>query len=193
MNSMFRLATVTTLTLFLAACSDPPKVTVPASSAAPVTTVAPRGTSSSAGSQPASESRVATVDLSATGSAGKGGSAAHLDPASSLSRERSVYFDFDQFVIRSQDRPVVEAHGKYLAAQRALKVSIEGNADERGSREYNLALGQKRAQAVVQAMKLLGVGDDQLEAVSYGEERPKGIGHDEASWAQNRRADIRYK
>jgi peptidoglycan-associated lipoprotein len=88
---------------------------------------------------------------------------------------------------------VVEAHGKYLASALTLKVSIEGNADERGSREYNLALGQKRAQAVVQSLKLLGANDEQLEAVSYGEERPKATGHDEAAWAENRRADIRYK
>jgi peptidoglycan-associated lipoprotein len=188
---MFRLATVTTLTLILAACSNPPKVEAPAAAPAPVTTVAPKPAGTPAAPQPAPESRVAPVDLGAN--AGKSGLAPHLDPASSLSRERSVYFDFDQFVVRSQDRPVVEAHGKYLAAQRPLKVSIEGNADERGSREYNLALGQKRAQTVLQSLKLLGVSDDQLEAVSYGEERPKATGHDEESWAQNRRADIRYK
>ena len=190
---MFRLATVTTLTLILAACSNPPKVEAPTAAPAPVTTAAPKSAATPAAPQPAPESRVAPVDLGANANTGKSGLAPHLDPASSLSRERSVYFDFDQFVIRSQDRPVVEAHGKYLAAQRALKVSIEGNADERGSREYNLALGQKRAQAVVQSLKLLGASDDQLEAVSYGEERPKATGHDEESWAQNRRADIRYK
>jgi peptidoglycan-associated lipoprotein len=119
--------------------------------------------------------------------------APHLDPNSDISKKRSVYFDFDEFVIRTSDRPVVEMHGKYLASAPAVKVVIEGSADERGSREYNLALGQKRAQAVLQSFKLLGAADAQLEAISYGEERPMDAGHDEAAWAKNRRADVRYK
>lgn len=184
---MFRLASVTMLTLVVAACSSAPTVPAPAAPApapAPVTTPAPAPAPVAAPAAPraAPESKVTPVTL-----------APHLDPASPISRERSVYFDFDQFVIRAQDRSVVEAHGKYLASASALKVVIEGNADERGSREYNLALGQKRAQAVVQSMKLLGATEAQMEAVSYGEERPKATGRDEASWAQNRRADIRYR
>jgi peptidoglycan-associated lipoprotein len=119
--------------------------------------------------------------------------APHLDPNSDISKKRSVFFDFDKFVIRDQDRMVVELQGKYLASVPALKIAVEGNADERGSREYNLALGQRRAQAVVQALKVLGVSDSQMEAVSYGEERPVATGHDEKSWSENRRADIRYK
>lgn len=191
---MFRLASVTMLTLALAACSNPPKVEAPATAPAASTSAAtaPAAPATPAAAQAAPESRVAAVDLGAT-KPGASTAAAHLDPASPISRQRSIYFDFDQFVIRTEDRPVVEAHGKYLASARTLKVSIEGNADERGSREYNLALGQKRAQAVVQSLKLLGANDEQLEAVSYGEERPKATGHDEAAWAENRRADIRYK
>lgn len=191
---MFRLASVTMLTLALAACSSPPKVEAPAAMPAPsapaAAVVAPPASPPTP--QAASESRVATVDLKAPQPTAST-AAAHLDPASPLFQQRSVYFDFDQFVIRGADRPVVEAHGKYLAAGRALRVSIEGHADERGSREYNLALGQKRAQAVLQSLRLLGANDEQLEAVSYGEERPKATGHDEAAWAENRRADIRYK
>jgi peptidoglycan-associated lipoprotein len=182
---MFRLASVTMLTLVVAACSSAPTVPAPVAPApAPAAAPAPAPAPAVVPAAPAAapESRVTPVTL-----------APHLDPASPISRDRSIYFDFDQFVIRTQDRPVVEAHGKYLASASALKVVIEGNADERGSREYNLALGQKRAQAVVQSMKLLGAADAQMEAVSYGEERPKATGRDEASWAQNRRADIRYR
>jgi peptidoglycan-associated lipoprotein len=140
---------------------------------------------------------VAAAPAAATPAAGSTAAAsglpAHLDPNSAISKQRSVYFEFDQFVIRDADRAVVELHGKYLAGAANVKVSVEGNADERGSREYNLALGNKRAQAVVQSLKLLGATDGQLEAVSYGEERPADAGHDEAAWAKNRRADIVYK
>jgi peptidoglycan-associated lipoprotein len=113
-------------------------------------------------------------------------------PNSPLAR-RSVFFDFDRFDIKGQFQPVVEAHGRYLATAKQRHIVIEGNADERGSREYNLALGQKRADAVKSRLLLLGATDGQIETISYGEERPCGNGHDEAAWAQNRRADIEYK
>jgi peptidoglycan-associated lipoprotein len=103
-----------------------------------------------------------------------------------------VYFDFDQFVIKASDGPLIERQGKYLASKPALAIRVEGNADERGGREYNLALGQKRADAVVRALKVYGVGDKQLEAVSFGSEKPAIQGHDEAAWAQNRRVDLAY-
>ena len=86
----------------------------------------------------------------------------------------------------------MQAHSRYLADKRDARIRIEGNCDERGSREYNLALGQRRAEAVKKVMTVLGVGDARIETVSYGEEKPVGMGHDEASWAQNRRADIKY-
>jgi peptidoglycan-associated lipoprotein len=117
---------------------------------------------------------------------------AYLDPNSPISRERSVYFDFDVFTVKSEYNGLVERQGKYLASNPKLTVKVEGNADERGSAEYNLALGQKRAQAVVQALKVYGVKDGQMEAVSWGKEHPKALGHDEAAWAENRRADIVY-
>lgn len=116
----------------------------------------------------------------------------HLNPNSSISKERSVYFGFDQFDIKADQAGVVERQGKYLAANAALKVRVEGNADERGGREYNLALGQKRAEAVVRGLKAYGVKDNQAEPVSFGSEKPKAEGHDEAAWAQNRRADVAY-
>jgi peptidoglycan-associated lipoprotein len=86
----------------------------------------------------------------------------------------------------------VEAHAKYLGSNPDQKIRIEGNADENGSREYNLALGQKRAQAVKKVMTILGVKENQIEAISWGEERPKAAGHDESAWKENRRADIKY-
>jgi peptidoglycan-associated lipoprotein len=116
----------------------------------------------------------------------------HLNPNSAISKERSVYFGFDQFDIKADQAAVVERQGKYLAANGALKVRVEGNADERGGREYNLALGQKRAEAVVRGLKAYGVKDGQAEPVSFGSEKPKAAGHDEAAWAQNRRADVAY-
>ena len=116
----------------------------------------------------------------------------HLNPNSTISKERSVYFDFDKFDIKADQTAVVERQGKYLAANAALKVRVEGNADERGGREYNLALGQKRAEAVVRGLKAYGVKDGQVEPVSFGSEKPAATGHDEAAWAQNRRVDLAY-
>lgn len=113
------------------------------------------------------------------------------DPAGILAK-RSIYFDFDSFVVRDEFRPLVEAHARYLTTHRQRRIAIQGNTDERGSREYNLALGQKRAEAVRRSLAVLGVDDQQMEAVSFGEERPRAIGGDEAAHAENRRADIVY-
>ena len=114
------------------------------------------------------------------------------DPKNPLSK-RSVYFDFDSFTIRDEYRSVIETHSRYLLANKSRKVIIQGNTDERGSREYNLALGQKRAEAVRRALTSLGVSEAQLEAVSLGEEKPKSTGADDTSLAENRRADIVYQ
>ncbi|GAB3417898.1 peptidoglycan-associated lipoprotein Pal [Massilia agilis] len=114
------------------------------------------------------------------------------DPKGVLAN-RSVYFDFDKFVVRDDGKPVVENHSAYLTKNKQRKVLIQGNTDERGGTEYNLALGQKRAEAVRKAMGALGVSDGQMEAVSLGKEKPKAQGHDEAAWAENRRADIVYQ
>lgn len=114
----------------------------------------------------------------------------YLDPRSSASR--SVYFEFDDAGLKSEYATLIEQHGKFLASHAGLAIKVEGNTDERGSSEYNLALGQKRAQAVVKALEVFGVKPAQLEAVSWGKEKPKATGHDESAWAQNRRADLRY-
>jgi peptidoglycan-associated lipoprotein len=114
------------------------------------------------------------------------------DPKGVLAN-RSVYFDYDSFVVREDGKPVVANHSEYLTKNTGRKVLIQGNTDERGGTEYNLALGQKRAEAVRRAMAALGVSDNQMEAVSLGEEKPKATGSDEAAWAENRRADIVYQ
>jgi peptidoglycan-associated lipoprotein len=106
---------------------------------------------------------------------------------------QSIYFDFDESVIKPEFRSVLEAHARYLRENPSVEGRVEGNADERGSREYNLALGQRRAEAVVRSLTVLGIPAKRLEAVSYGEEKPRATGHDEASWAQNRRGDFVYK
>jgi peptidoglycan-associated lipoprotein len=107
--------------------------------------------------------------------------------------KNSVYFDYDQFDIKPEYKTVVEDHAKYLRANPALRARIEGNADERGSREYNVALGQRRAEAVMKNLRLLGVQDSRMEAISYGEEKPRRTGHDEASHAENRRGDLVFE
>lgn len=134
-------------------------------------------TGSGAGAGSTSQSQVASVDLSKEQGVGALG--------------KVVYFDFDSTLIKDEYRPVVEGHGRVLASDRTRKVVIEGHTDERGGREYNLALGQRRAEAVGQSLKLLGAQDAQIEAVSYGEERPAVAGSDESAWAKNRRAELR--
>lgn len=104
-----------------------------------------------------------------------------------------IYFDFDSFVVKPEFQSVIEAHSRYLTANKVRKMAIEGHTDESGGREYNLALGQKRAEAVRRALGLLGVMDTQVEAVSFGKEKPAAAGFDDASMAKNRRAEINYR
>jgi len=117
--------------------------------------------------------------------------AALKDPRSPLSK-RSVYFDYDSYVVKNEFQAMLAAHGKFLSANSKMKMLIQGNADERGSREYNLALGQKRAEAVRKALVLLGAREDQLEAVSLGEEKPACSESSEECWGKNRRGDMLY-
>jgi len=115
---------------------------------------------------------------------------AAADTAADLTNTRSVFFPFDVDAVQAADRPVIQAHGAYLAKNKNAKVRVEGNADERGSSEYNLALGQHRANNVKKLLILSGAKASQIETVSFGEEKPRATGHDESSWSQNRRADI---
>ena len=114
------------------------------------------------------------------------------DPKSILSK-RSIYFDLDKYDVKPEFQDLVAAHAKYLVANLGFKVLIQGNTDERGSREYNLSLGQKRSDAVKRSLIMLGAKEDQVESVSLGEEKPKNAGHDESAWSENRRADILYR
>jgi peptidoglycan-associated lipoprotein len=115
-----------------------------------------------------------------------------LDDANSILAKRSAFFDFDKSVVKAADKPMVQAHGQYLAAHAERKVVVEGNADERGSTEYNLALGNRRAESVKKMLIVSGAKTGQISTVSYGEEKPRATGHNEAAWSQNRRADIDY-
>jgi peptidoglycan-associated lipoprotein len=114
------------------------------------------------------------------------------DPNSPLAK-RSIYFDFDSYTVSDQYQSLLQAHAQYLKSHPERHVLLQGNTDERGTSEYNLALGQRRAEAVRRALSLMGVPDSQMEAVSLGKEKPVALGHDEASWAQNRRVDIVYQ
>jgi len=113
-------------------------------------------------------------------------------PQGGLLADRIVYFDFDSAEIKGAGNDVVAAHAKFLAANPATRVRLEGHTDERGSREYNIGLGERRAQSVRRALLLQGATDGQISTVSYGEERPAVLGHDEAAWAKNRRVEIVY-
>jgi peptidoglycan-associated lipoprotein len=127
------------------------------------------------------------------GNATQGGmSAAALKDPNNILSKRSVYFDYDSFVVKDEYKAMLEAHAKYLQANRNTRVTLQGHADERGSREYNIALGQKRADAVKKLMQLLGATEIQIETVSFGKEKPKNLGHDETAWAENRRVDVYY-
>lgn len=113
-------------------------------------------------------------------------------PASVLS-ERSIYFDLDRYEVREEYRALLSEHAKFLKENPQFLMLIQGNTDERGSSEYNLSLGQKRANAVRRVLTLLGVDEMQLESVSLGKEKPRALGHNEAAWAENRRADLLYR
>lgn len=128
---------------------------------------------------------------SANGGSGKFGSQPWNDPQSPL-YERSVYFGFDEYTVQTKYQKMLSAHANFLKANPKQKIIIQGNTDDRGTTEYNLALGQRRSDAVRKSLNLMGVSDDQIEAVSFGKEKPKAEGDSEAVWAENRRADIVY-
>jgi len=153
---------------FMAACKTKPEPTPPPP---------PQQTSDTSGVGDAG----ATVDDTATGG-----------PTGELLSKRVVYFDFDRADIRADSQSVVAAHAAYLAKNPAQKVRLEGHADERGSREYNIGLGERRGQAVRRALALQGVAETQLSTVSYGEERPAAAGSDEQTYSLNRRVEIVY-
>ncbi len=171
---MKRIFVPALIALLIAGCSSTPDT--PEQAAAPV--------------EGRDGSGVATV--TAGGVKGNQLPAILTDPKSILSK-RSVYFDYDKYDVKGEYTELVTAHAKFLNGNRQFKMLIQGNTDDRGSREYNLALGQKRADAVKKMLVMLGAREDQVESVSLGEEKPKSEGANEAAWAQNRRADMLYQ
>lgn len=143
-------------------------------------------------------SSVKLDDVSGSGSSGGSGSGSSNfssqpwnDPKSPLF-EKSVYFGFDEYTVQTKYQKMLSTHASYLKANSKQKIIIQGNTDERGTAEYNLALGQRRSDAVRKSLNLMGVSDEQMEAVSFGKEKPKTEGDNEAAWTENRRADIIY-
>ena len=152
----------------------------------------PTPTSSNA-SVPTDESQTSGADASkAFGAAGDATGAGVAGPAGAQLQNRTIYFDFDSSEVKSDYNSLITAHARYLAANPSTRVRLEGNTDERGSREYNIGLGERRAQSVRRALTLQGVAESQITTVSYGEERPAVTGHTEEAWARNRRVDIVY-
>ncbi len=147
-------------------------------------------TVSGSGTGSASSTGGATTGATGSGSAWAGHP---LDDPDSLLAKRTVYFEYDRSVVLEQDRSILEAHAQYLSQNPGAAVTLEGHADERGTREYNLALGERRANSVRQFMSLLGASGQQLRTVSFGEERPAARGNNEEAWAQNRRVEIIYR
>jgi peptidoglycan-associated lipoprotein len=179
------------LALILAACKSTPMVDKPAA-------VEDRSAAAASAAKPAEAAPTAAADTAAVkevvidGNAGSNSNNPLKDPNNILSK-RQVYFDYDSDAVKAEYRPVIEAHAKYLLANRNAKVIVQGNTDERGSREYNLSLGQRRSVAVKKSLNLLGVQDGQIETVSFGEEKATASCADESCAKQNRRADIVYE
>jgi peptidoglycan-associated lipoprotein len=160
----------------LVACSSTPIAEAPVGSAG---TAAAPNTSATAPAQSSVSS--VTAGTPAPGSVGPETAA------------RILYFDYDSSEIRPEFQPVIDAHARWLAARQDRRMMIAGHTDERGGREYNLALGQQRAEAVRRAMQLLGVRGTQIETVSFGEEKPATSGQEETAWSRNRRAELTYR
>jgi peptidoglycan-associated lipoprotein len=183
---MKRFMVVAGLVVLLSACGSAVKLdNVPVEDRSGTSTGTPSGSASDAGKGDASavgKGTVASVNLNKS-----------AQDAAMQATNRVVYFDYDSFVIRPEFQSVIEAHAKYLGSDKSRKVAIEGHTDERGGREYNLALGQKRSEAVRKALTLLGVSEGQLEAVSFGKEKPAVQGATEAAMEKNRRAEISYR
>lgn len=177
---MQMLSAVALTATFLGGCATPNPEKPPATDEHTVAATTPGTGTATAG----------TTGGGVTGTATAQGNSLH-DPRSVLSK-RSVYFDYDSYAVKDEYKPLIEAHAKYLQATRIARVTIQGNCDDRGSREYNIALGQRRADTVKRMMQLYGATDAQIETVSFGKEKPKNPGHDEAAWAENRRDDLVY-
>jgi peptidoglycan-associated lipoprotein len=142
---------------------------------------------------PSQEGPQTAADNGANAQGAQAGAGTEVEgPTSAQLQNRTIYFDFDSSEIKQEYNSLITAHARYLAANPNARVRVEGNTDERGSREYNIGLGERRAQAVRRALMLQGVSEMQITTVSYGEERPAVTGHTEEAWSRNRRANIVY-
>ena len=177
-----------TLSIAVIACTLAACAATETTERQPPAAVEDRAPGQGATAQPAPGAPVTGVDLTGRPASG---AAALKDPNNILSK-RSVFYDFDKFDIKDNYRPMIEAHARYLRENGGTKMLVQGNTDERGSREYNLALGQRRSEGVKRLLLLLGGREEQIEAVSLGEEKPRAAGSGEESWAQNRRSDMLY-
>ena len=180
------LLTAVVAAVLIAGCSTTPDDASQSGGAPVIDPVT--GKPAPSGKPGAQAQKIPGVDL--TSKAGPG----EADPRlkSGVLARRSIYYDYDQFDIKDEYRGLVEAHAKYLRENPAARVLVQGNTDERGSREYNVGLGQRRSEGVKKMLVLLGARDNQIEAVSLGEEKPQSEGHDEQAWSKNRRSDILY-
>ncbi len=183
MKQIFAVVTMVAAAALLVACGSSVKLDdVPVTDLTGTKVNPGDGKKAGDGGTGVAESKVTTLDINK----GKQDEVGGAGP-------RVIYFDYDSFVVKPEFQSVVEAHARYLKADKNRKVAIEGHTDERGGREYNLALGQKRSEAVRRAIGLLGGPDAQIEAVSFGKEKPAAAGADETSFAKNRRAEINYR
>ncbi len=178
MNFFSRMGLIVAMVALVAACATTQEE-------ATDTTQDMRGTDTTRDARTGADAMGAPGDGRFTGSP--------LDDPSSLLSKRVIYFDFDRAEIKAEFRDIIRAHSEYLKANPRTRIVLEGHTDERGTREYNMGLGERRANAVRSMMTLQGVASNQIETVSYGEERPVALGHDEESWRLNRRVEIVYR
>ncbi len=188
MNSMKQVSIVLSILVTLVGCSS-----TKIDSDVPVETRPTAATGAGSGSSSGSQGNSGTSGAATSGTAQSAVTPVDLTkvaPVVASSLPRVVYFDFDSYAVKDEYRGAIETYAKLLSADRNKRLAIEGHTDDRGGREYNLALGQKRAEAVAKSLALYGAKDAQIDAVSFGKERPAAQGNDEAAWAKNRRAEL---
>jgi peptidoglycan-associated lipoprotein len=190
MKSIYSVVLAICAAVLLAACTSTPETVAPVENRTSTTT--PPATTDTGAS-------TAGVGTSGVGSATNTGAATTTsnsgnplrDPRNPLSR-REIFYDLDSYSVKDEYKPLLEAHAAYLKSNRSARIKVEGNTDERGSREYNLSLGQKRSESVKRVLTLLGVSDSQIDTVSFGEEKPRNPASNESAYSENRRCDLAY-
>ena len=189
MKTIFKLALAAIAAAALAGCSSTPETVAPIENRTTTTTVVTpdTGGTSTSGTDPTTGATGSTMPGTTVVTSAN----ALRDPRNPLSR-REIFYDYDSFTVRDEYKPLLEAHAAYLKQNRNARIKVEGNTDERGSREYNLALGQKRSESVKRVLTLLGVSESQIDTVSFGEEKPKNPTSTEAAYSENRRCDLAY-